>query len=251
MARKPPSPTAFTGFSPGAYGFLRGLEANNERAWFTEHKPDYEREVLTPMRLLVVSAAQALAAADIPLTGDPGRAIFRIHRDVRFSADKRPYKTNAGAVLTRDGAKGLSGMLYIHLAPSGDFLAAGFYMPEREALSALREAIYTQQARFLSILDGLEAAGFGLSEMESLSRLPRGFEEAGEPRIVAALKQKSYLIRRPLPEGRMGSAAVLDDIVDFARHALPLLEFGWAALTVLDPAALTRDMARSRPAKRK
>ena len=90
------SVAGFSGFRPAAYDFLAGLAANNNRDWFGEHKPTYEAEVITPFRLLLADVISALAAAEIPLTGDPAKAIFRIHRDVRFSKDKLPYKIHAG-----------------------------------------------------------------------------------------------------------------------------------------------------------
>ena len=134
----------FTGFPPGALSFFRGLAANNERAWFTAHKADYERDVLAPMKSLIADLVPELQAKKLPFIGDPARAIFRIHRDVRFARDKAPYKTHAGAVLTRTGQKWNPGLLYVHVDPTGSFCAAGFYQPEPEPLSCLREAIATE-----------------------------------------------------------------------------------------------------------
>jgi uncharacterized protein (TIGR02453 family) len=221
------------GIGPAAFTFLRELAANNERAWFLANKPRYERDVVLPFRQVLAALITTLAAKKIPLSGDPAKAIFRIHRDVRFSHDKLPYKTHAGAVLTRDGSKGKSGLLYIHIDPAGCFVAAGFWQPEKEALGALREAIYTDTKRFDAVQAGLAAAGLGLDDSESLVRMPRGFEDAAGSDIAAALRLKSFVVRRPL------SAAVLADpvpaITNFAADALPLLEFGWKALTVLEP----------------
>src|SRR5262249_48964650 len=94
------APTQFAGFRPAAFTFFSELCDNNDPAWFKPHKPVYEAEVLGPLRELIVAVGAALREAGVPLTGDPRHCIFRIYRDVRFSPDKRLYKTHAGAVLT-------------------------------------------------------------------------------------------------------------------------------------------------------
>ncbi len=237
MARKP---TRFEGFGPDAASFLHDLATHNERPWFMANKPVYGRELVQPFKLLLAELISILAEREIPLTGDPAKSIFRIHRDVRFSHNKLPYKTNAGAVLTRDGAKGGSGVLYIHFDPEGCFVASGFYHPEREALGALREAIYTEPGTFTDLKATLAKAGLHFDDSESLIRMPRGFEDAAEMDIAPALRLKSYVIRRPIADAHWASRSLVGEIADFAQSALPLLQFGWHALSVLDPTALTR-----------
>ena len=101
----------FTGFPPDAEQFFTALAGNQERSWFTDNKVRYERDVKAPMAALIEDLAEELARRAIPLTGDAKRGLFRIHRDVRFSKDKAPYKLHAGAVLTRDGRKDTPGLL--------------------------------------------------------------------------------------------------------------------------------------------
>jgi uncharacterized protein (TIGR02453 family) len=122
--------TSFTGFPPATFAFLKGLAANNDRVWFTANKAAYEKSVLAPFHVLLADVVSALAEKGIPLAGDPKKAVFRIYRDVRFSKEKLPYKTHAGAILTRDGIKGASGILYIHIGttrrdPGGDLHRSG------------------------------------------------------------------------------------------------------------------------------
>ncbi len=93
------------------------MRDNNDPAWFKPRKAAYEADVLGPLRDLIAALGAALRRAGVPLVGDPGRGIFRIYRDVRFSPDKRLYKTHAGAVLTRSGGKRDPGLLYLHVAP--------------------------------------------------------------------------------------------------------------------------------------
>ncbi len=231
----------FSGFGPGTFGFLRDLAANNNRTWFTDHKDVYERGVLAPFHGLLADVISSLAERRIPLAGDPKKAIFRIHRDVRFSKEKLPYKTHAGAVLTRDGIKGASGILYIHIEPDRCFLAAGFHAPTPDQLGAIREAIYIDPARFQTLRQDLTTVGLALDNNETLTRMPRGYEDAADWPMADALRFKRYVVRRPLAAGTVASAALTEAAVAFASDALPLLRFGWQALTVLDP---TRPGAR-------
>src|SRR5215831_9111018 len=125
-----PRMSGFLGFRPAAFAFFSELRDNNDPAWFKPRKSIYETEVLGPFRELIMAVGHALQEAGLPLVGDARHGIFRIYRDVRFSPDKRLYKTHAGAVLTRSGRKHDSGLLYLHVAPAESMVAAGFWHPE-------------------------------------------------------------------------------------------------------------------------
>ncbi len=224
--------SAFQGFAPALFDFYDGLAAHQERAWFEAHRADYERQVRAPLAAFVDSLALAFAARDIPLTGDPKRSLFRIHRDVRFSKDKRPYKTNASAILSRDGSKTTNGVFYFHIGgPEREvFMAQGFYAPEPQHLATLRRAIAAKPDAWRVLEEGLAAAGLSLSRDGALSRLPKGFEaHAGAP-VAEVLKLRSLVVSRSLDVERIYSPALIDDAVAFARAGLSLLEFGWRAL---------------------
>src|SRR5579864_7469395 len=117
----------FSGFSPAGLKFLRDLAKNNNRAWFAPRKHVYEAELLEPLRGFVADASEAMRKAKIPLGANPAGSVFRIYRDIRFSPDKSPYKTNLGAYLPYRGIRGAPGGLYIHVAPKESFAVAGFY----------------------------------------------------------------------------------------------------------------------------
>jgi uncharacterized protein (TIGR02453 family) len=186
--------------------------------------------VLGPFRELIAAAGAALHEAGLPLVGDPRHGIFRIYRDVRFSPDKRLYKTHAGAVLTRSGRKRDPGLLYLHVAPAESMVAAGFWHPERDLLRRLRQAILDDPEAFLAVVDGLATAGSPLSSDERLSRPPRGFEAAKGTRAAEYVGWKSFTAHAALSDAEMQSPALVDRVVDFARTALPLLEWGWAVV---------------------
>ena len=219
----------FAGFRPAAFTFFRGLRRNNDPAWFKPRKAVYEAEVLAPFRTLVAAVGAGLVEAGIPLAGDPVRSIFRIYRDVRFSPDKRLYKTHAGAVLTRSGGKRDPGLLYLHLEPGESMVAAGFWHPEPQLLTRLRRAILGNPERLVEIAGTLAAAGSPISSDETLTRLPRGFEAAKGTPVEDYVCWKSFTAHAALSDKDMQSPAVVNRIVDFARLARPLLEWGWEA----------------------
>jgi uncharacterized protein (TIGR02453 family) len=227
----PAAPAPFQGFGPGALAFLEGLAANQTRDWFLAHQPIWERDLRRPLGALVEALSLAFAAEDIPLTGDAKRSLFRINRDIRFSKDKRPYKTNAGAAMTRDGEKMAPGVLYIQIGgETGSFMAAGFYGPDSKDLAAFRTAIAQAPARWMAIEGALSQAGLAFSMADAVTRPPRGFEAlAGSP-VAEALKRRNHIVSRPISPERLGEADLVADIVGFARTARPLLDFGWSAL---------------------
>ncbi|MDI1327628.1 MAG: DUF2461 domain-containing protein [Brevundimonas sp.] len=110
---------SFPGFAPADLAFLSGLAARNERDWFIAHRAAYDAVLKPALAALIADASTACAARGLPLGGDPTRSQFRIHRDVRFSKNKAPYKTHLSAVLTRDGLRMSPGMAYIHIEPEG------------------------------------------------------------------------------------------------------------------------------------
>jgi len=221
---------SFQGFGPDARPFFKALAFHQSREWFEENRATYESQIKAPFGDLVEDLAAAFAKAGIPLRGDRKASLFRLNRDIRFSKDKSPYKTHAGAVLTRGGAKDDAGLFYIHVAPDECFAAAGFYHPEPDQLSAMRRAIVRAPKAYDKIVKTLDKAQVRLREQESLKRLPRGFETVAEPASAAAVMRKSHVGARPIDPARLASPALVDDLLAFARQALPLLEWGWAAI---------------------
>jgi uncharacterized protein (TIGR02453 family) len=238
----------FAGFRPAAFAFLEGLRDNNDPAWFKPRKAIYEAEVLAPFRELIVAVGAALDQVGLPLIGDPRRGIFRIYRDVRFSPDKRLYKTHAGAVLTRSGSKRDPGLLYLHVEPGGSMAAAGFWHPEPHLLGRLRRAILNEPDDFLAIVSRLAAAGCPIASDERLSRPPRGFEIAKGTPAAEYVSWKSFTAHTALSNDEMQSPILVDRIVNFAQTVLPLLEWGWAAIDDETSAAMPiRASARPLP----
>jgi uncharacterized protein (TIGR02453 family) len=228
VAKAAPS-GSFGGFPPAAFRFFRGLARHNDPNWFKPRKATYEREVLAPFRALLVALSERLAEAGIPLVGDPARGIFRIYRDVRFSANKQLYKTHAGAVLTRSGRKGDPGLLYVHVEPGKSEAGIGFWRPEPELLTRLRRAILGDPDGFLEMIGRLQRPGCKLTTDAQLARPPRGFEAAKGTPVADQICWKSFIAEMPLGDATMQSPDLVDRIVDFVVAARPLLDWGWAA----------------------
>ncbi len=228
----PPPP--FDGFPADAFAFFDDIAANQDRVWFAANKARYQGAVLQPLACLVAAVSARLAADGPPLRGDPKGAVFRINRDVRFSKDKQPYKTHAGAILTRDGGKGTLGFLYLHVAAGGGFAAAGFHQPEPDALRDLRAWILAKPAGWHATVAALAGTDLALSRDDALTRPPKGFEAAPDD-LGAALKLKSWVVRRELGRDLLSAPALVDALAGLAVDAEPLLRFGWSALDHAGP----------------
>ena len=179
----------------------------------------------------VTALGRACDARGLPLRGTPKTSIFRIHRDVRFAKDKRPYKTHAGAVLTRSGQKSDPGLFYIHIAPEGCFCAAGFYDLSPVRLHALRAAMAGEPARFLAM--ARKARGGRprpRSAMEPEARPARGGGRVGSVHSIRRLRLTAHVVRRPLSETAIHGLGLVDLCADFIAQALPLLDYGWGVL---------------------
>jgi uncharacterized protein (TIGR02453 family) len=220
----------FAGFGPKALPFFKALKFHQSREWFEANRETYESAVKGPMGDLVEEVAERMRQAKIPIKGDRKSSLFRIHRDVRFSANKDPYKTNSGVVLTRSGGKNDPGLLYFHLSPEECFFAAGFYLPDPNRLARLRAAAVRAPRAFKAMTAKLKKAQLALSVEDSLKRAPRGFEAIDDPEIAAATRLKSMICLRPVAETAIASPALADDFCAFTVDALPLLNWGWEAL---------------------
>jgi uncharacterized protein (TIGR02453 family) len=221
---------SFKGFGSRALPFFKALAFHQTKEWFEDNRATYEDEIKAPFGELVEDLSAAFAKAGVPLKGDRKASLFRLNRDIRFSKDKSPYKSHAGAVLTRGGAKNDKGLLYIHIAPEGCFAAAGFYHPEPSDLANLRRAIVRSPKEYAKALAALDKAGIALRDGEDMKRAPRGFEAIAQPEIATAVRKKNFIGSKPIAEARLAGPELLDDLVAFGKQALPLLLWGWDAI---------------------
>jgi uncharacterized protein (TIGR02453 family) len=197
----------FAGFRPAALRFFRQLSRRNTRPWFESHRAVYETEVKQPLQALVEEVDVTLARVVPEIVGDPRRSIFRIHRDVRFSRDKSPYKTHAACWFYHvDAGRGVGSEaqggagFYFHLAPRESFLGAGIWMPPRPALTRIREALADDPESFEAIVlaPGFRRRFGSLDEEAMLKRLPRGFVDTHP--AARWLRYQSFTVGRTVPE---------------------------------------------------
>src|SRR5207237_1198888 len=140
-------------FSPAALAFLRALMRNNRRDWFNARKQVYEAEIKAPMLRLIAAINEELMRFAPQMVTQPNKAMLRIYRDIRFSANKQPYKTHVAAYFKLQGLFRTSGAgFYLHVSPEELVVAAGAYMPEREQLLAMRMHIAEHHAHLRKIL---------------------------------------------------------------------------------------------------
>ncbi|MCB9014231.1 MAG: DUF2461 domain-containing protein [Lentimicrobiaceae bacterium] len=180
--------------------FLSALSANNNREWFDVHRAEYQL-VKVRFEEYVSTLIAEIAAIDpsigIPVAKD---CIFRIFRDVRFSANKQPYKTNFGAFIANGGRKSPRAGYYIHVEPGHSMIAGGIYMPQPDLLKKLRQEIYFNVPEFKAILNDKDfKSTFGeLATWDMLKRPPKDFP-ADFPDIEL-LKYKSYSVAKGLDD---------------------------------------------------
>ena len=172
-------------FTPAALRFLRGLAKNNNKTWFEAHRTEYETEVREPMRDVIGEMNARFETFAPEIGGDPKRSMFRINRDIRFSADKSPYKTHAACwfhhrrATSRVGSEADAGSagFYFHLEPGKSMVGGGLWMPPRPQLNALRDAIAKDPTGFDKVAKGLTKRFGGLDDEAVLTRMPRGFAD--------------------------------------------------------------------------
>lgn len=214
----------FAGFTSDAFQFLIDLAMNNDRAWFQPRKHDFERLWKAPLESLCTALDTEFRARGIPLSADPARSPFRIYRDVRFSADKSPYKTFISASFPWTGeGSGVGG--YLHLQPASCYIGGGMWHPAPARLAAWRATVVADRARIHAIIDDATfQATFGPIEGDSLKRAPAGFE-ANDPDLdLLRLKDVTFGIRLSDEEaGRSDLPATIARTLAVARPLLALL----------------------------
>ena len=230
----------FTGFRPEAIQFLVDLSENNDRAWFQPRKGEYEQLLKEPLEALISTLAERFAARGIPLRADPSKSPFRIYRDVRFSKDKSPYKTNLGASFpwvgeaptgadndagTRSHTGNVhSGGGYFHLSPGEIYVGGGIWHPEKPWLDAFRRRVVDDPGRVRKLVEepGFKAT-FGSLGGDSLVRVPTGFPP--DHPDVELLKLKDVTFGRRLSDKEAMSPGLPDLIADTFEAAMPVMRY--------------------------
>ncbi len=214
-------------FQPAAIKFLRSLKTHNDRDWFDERKPIYERELKAPMLALIGEINHALADFAPEFIRPEHKIMMRIYRDIRFSKNKAPYKTQIAAWWARAGLEKTSGGgFYFHVSATEVTIAAGVYMPEREQLLAIRRHLVTHQQEMRQLLADRKLRSV-MEEFEGLrlTRAPKGFNP-DDPAVASALDLllcRQWGVGTTLPVEAATSVTLVREIVTRFRLAAPLV----------------------------
>ncbi|MEM9557374.1 MAG: DUF2461 domain-containing protein [Acidobacteriota bacterium] len=211
-------------FSPALFDFLHELEANNERDWFEANKSRYERDIKEPAFAFISSVGPGLREISPELQAIPravGGSLMRIYRDVRFSADKRPYKTNVGIQFRHSHGKDVHAPgFYLHLATDDCFLATGVWKPPSAVLKQTRQSMLDDPDGWLSVRDDAEfSAAFEL-EGESLKTAPRGVDK--EHPLIEDLRRKDLIAVAHLDQETVTAPDFQERFLALCRAGRPL-----------------------------
>lgn len=219
-------------FGKELFAFLRDLKEHNDRDWFAANKNRYEEAVREPALAFVEDFAPHLEEISEHLRADArrsGGSLFRIHRDIRFSKDKTPYKTSIGIHFRHEAAADAHAPgLYLHLEPGSVFVGGGIWHPDSKATLKIREAIvrdpdaWTEATRTAPFAGALELGG------EQLKRAPSGFD--AEHPLIEDVRRKDFFGSAELSERDALAGGFIERYAELGRAASPLLAFLCRAL---------------------
>ncbi|HBH50165.1 MAG TPA: TIGR02453 family protein [Bacteroidales bacterium] len=211
-------------FTPDIFSFLGDLSANNYKEWFHENKPRYQscRDNFNQNIELII---HEISSFDKSVAGlEPKNCVFRINRDIRFSKDKSPYKTNFGAFIAPGGRNKGNAGYYLHLDPAGSFLAGGIYMPPSPVLKSIRQEIFENLEEFEEIVTHPEfIKHFKAIDAEKLKTKPKGFPD--DFRGLEYLKFKHYTVIKQYNSEDFCKIDFLKEIKEVYKSLYPLNRF--------------------------
>jgi uncharacterized protein (TIGR02453 family) len=220
----------FTGFPPETLAFLKGIHAHNEKAWFDANRALYEAGYVAPARAFVEELGPRLKklAPGVQFEAKVNGSMSRINRDIRFSKDKRPYKTNIAGMIAVNGSNPKEGpaALYLHLGAE-EFVGFGFYWLEPPALLKLRKKLLDEKEgpKLAKLVAATHAKGFQSDARETLKRPPPGVSK-DHPR-VELLKHKALAVgREDIPKSVRYSAKLKSWLLEQAEVAAPVVKWG-------------------------
>jgi len=206
--------------------FLRDIARHNDRQWFEKNKPRY-LEAKQDFEEIVGAVLTELVKFDDGLAGlNPKKLPFRIYRDVRFSKDKRPYKTNMGAGFSPNGKLVQEPGYYLHVEP-GDksFIAGGIYMPDAANLAKIRQEIDYNTAGLKKIMNAKKFRDMfrDFDEFDKLKTAPKGYPK--DHQNIEWLKLKSFIVSMPFTDKQVVDKKWINGVVAGCKTIKPLNDF--------------------------
>ena len=213
-------------FSPELFVFLQQLKRHNKREWFQKNKTRYQQLAVEPAMRFISEFAPHLAKLSVHFLADPRPtrgSLFRIYRDTRFAADKRPYKTHIGIHFSHNSGKNAHApVFYLHLEPEQCFAAGGVWHPDNPTVAKIRSAIAAQPQQWAKARRKLELEG------ESLTRPPRGFDPSHP--FIEDIKRKDFMASVGLTEQQICGPKFMREFSLACRKMQTLVEFTTKAL---------------------
>ena len=210
------------------FDYLQKLKKNNHRDWFNDNKATYQKELE-----LVEQFAEALLRElnnhDEIETPSGKKSLHRIYRDIRFSSDKTPYKTNWSGNFKR-ATKYRRGGYYFHLEPGNSYLAGGFWAPNAPDIKRIRDEIAFDAAPLRKILKSKTFINtFGALQGEQLKTAPKGFEAGHE--AIDLLRYKQFLLIRRFSDKEVLSDRFLSEAANTFKNMRPFFDYMSEVLT--------------------
>ena len=210
------------------FDYLQKLKKNNHRDWFNDNKATYQKE-LEQVELFAEALLHELNKHDEIETPSGKKSLHRIYRDIRFSGDKTPYKTNWSGNFKR-ATKYRRGGYYFHLEPGNSYLAGGFWAPNAPDIKRVRDEIAFDAAPLRKILKSKTFTNtFGALQGEQLKTAPKGFDAAHE--AIDLLRYKQFLlIRRFSDKEVLGDSFLIEANTTF-KNMRPFFDYMSEVLT--------------------
>ena len=207
------------------FQFLKELTANNNREWFQANKKTYEQAKLSIEDFIkeLIIGVQSFDDSVVGMT--PKDCMFRINRDVRFSNDKSPYKTNIGGFIAKGGHNAMNAGYYLHIEPGKSFLGGGIYLPPADKLKMLRNEIYFNAPIFKKIIADTTFKKYftEIWDDAKLKNAPKDFPK--DFADIDLLKFKNYTIIHPLKDEQIMQADFYQYVLDVFKAMFPLNRF--------------------------
>lgn len=209
------------------FDYLLDLELNNNREWFHEHKERFEAEYREPALAFIAGMAPGLRRVSPHFLADPrkaGGSLFRIYRDVRFSRDKRPYKTHCGIHFRhRQGKDVHCPGYYLHLSLEECFLGLGIWHPEKEVLAQIRDQLDRDGAGWRRATRGKRLTSVFHLGGESLKRAPKGWPP--DHPLIEDLRRKDFIAIAPLDPAQVLDPEFHSELLALMKAGTPLMRW--------------------------
>jgi len=209
------------------FQFLTDLKANNNRDWFNANKNRYEAELRGPLLQFITDFGVRLPELSPHFVADTrkvGGSLFRIYRDVRFSKDKTPYKTNAGVHFRHEAAKDVHAPgFYLHLEVDGCFGGVGIWHPDNKTLGKIRDAIVEKPDAWTSATTNPAFTEQWQLAGDSLKRPPKGYDR--DHPLIVDLKRKDFIAVTSFTQAQICSPGFIDLYSEICKPTLPFMKF--------------------------